>query len=94
MSTEQEIFEALKYRIVINSQGDKFYLNAENKYHREEGPALEFADGTNEWRINGKIHREDGPAVIYSDGQKIWFIDDKQLTEKEFNKFLQNKNNA
>lgn len=41
--------------------------------HREDGPAIEFADGTNEWRINGKLHREDGPAVECSSGAKYWY---------------------
>ena len=25
------------------------------KRHREDGPALEFADGTKEWYLNGKL---------------------------------------
>ena len=34
------------------------------KHHREDGPAVIFADGTPSWFLNGKLHRLDGPAVI------------------------------
>jgi len=41
--------------------GDKvWYLNG--KHHREDGPAVEDADGTKKWFLNDKLHREDGPA--------------------------------
>jgi antitoxin component YwqK of YwqJK toxin-antitoxin module len=40
--------------------------------HREDGPAIEYADGSKEWYRNGKRHREDGPAIEWSDGTKEW----------------------
>ena len=46
-----------------------WYLNG--KLHREDGPAVEFADGDKFWYLNGKLHREDGPAVEYADGDKF-----------------------
>ena len=45
------------------------------KYHRIDGPAIEWLDGTKEWLVNGKYHRMDGPAVERSDGTKEWYID-------------------
>src|SRR3972149_2994041 len=42
--------------------------------HRLDGPAVECADGTKTWWINGKRHRADGPAVGYADGQKEWDV--------------------
>ena len=41
-----------------------------DKRHREDGPAVEYADGSKEWYLNGKLHREDGPACEYADGSK------------------------
>jgi len=38
---------------VIDKYGDKFwYLNG--KYHRTDGPAVEFADGSKAWLLNGE----------------------------------------
>jgi hypothetical protein len=42
-------------------------------WHKVDGPAVEYADGSNEWYINGKRHREGGPAVEYADGFKEWY---------------------
>jgi hypothetical protein len=50
------------------------YLNEKGQYHREDGPAREFINGTKEWWINGKYHREDGPAVERSKGSKEWWL--------------------
>ena len=45
--------------------------------HREDGPAIEFGDGSKFWFIDNKRHCEDGPAVEYSDGEKQWYLNDK-----------------
>lgn len=31
--------------------------------HREDGPAIEWDDGSKEWVLDGRYHRDDGPAV-------------------------------
>lgn len=59
------------------------------EYHRIDGPAVEYADGSEEWWLNGKFHREDGPAVVlkpgYSEeeefrkGLKRWFVHGKRI---------------
>jgi hypothetical protein len=49
-----------------------WYLN--NKYHREDGPAVEYADGSKVWWLNGKLHRVDGPAVEGANGSKGWWL--------------------
>ena len=53
-----------------------WYLN--DKYHREDGPAIEYADGDRVWYLNGKLHREDGPAVEWADGTKEWYLNGKR----------------
>ena len=74
--------------IHVDEDGDKFYYSdkAMTIRHREDGPAIEYADGDKEWFINGKLHREDGHAVEYANGYKAWWINDNELTEAEFNK--------
>ena len=63
----------------------KVYRNSKGQYHREDGPAIEYALGDKVWFINGQRHRTDGPAVEYADGDKYWYLNDKQLTEELFN---------
>ena len=74
--------------IEINEFGSKFYHKDKEMeiFHREDGPAIEYADGDKEWYLNGKRHREDGPAIEYSDGYKAWYLNGVYYTEKEFKK--------
>ena len=57
----------------IDEYGNKFWRNEEGQLHREDGPAVERANGTKEWFKNGKLHREDGPAIEWDDGTKEWY---------------------
>ena len=65
---------AITYKVKINDYGTKFYYNEQDRLHREDGPAVEFANGSKWWYINGKCHREDGPAMEEADGTKEWWI--------------------
>ena len=58
----------------IQKDGTKVWKNDNGNLHREDGPAVIFPDGIQQWHINGKLHREDGPAAIYSDGTQFWYI--------------------
>lgn len=49
------------------------------KIHREDGPAIELADGSKKWFCDGKPHREDGPAVERADGSKEYWLDGEFL---------------
>ena len=53
----------------------EYQLNC--KLHREDGPAMEWADGNKEWYVDGNLHRTDGPAVEWADGDKAWWVNDK-----------------
>jgi hypothetical protein len=63
--------------------GTKYWINAERKLHRLDGPAVEYAYGSQYWYQKGKLHRLDGPAVILSSGKKEWFKYGIQYTSKE-----------
>ena len=69
----------------------KEYRNSEGQLHREDGPAIEFANGTKKWFLDGIRHREDGPAIEYTDGDKEWYLNGEELTEEEFNAHSQLK---
>lgn len=42
------------------------------RFHREDGPALTYANGDQEWFIHGNHHREDGPAIIWGETKEWW----------------------
>src|SRR6056300_848066 len=73
--------------IHISKDGDKFYYSDRKMtiLHREDGPAIDYANGDKSWFLDGKRHREDGPAIEWADGYKAWYINGERLTEKEFN---------
>jgi hypothetical protein len=59
--------------------------------HREDGPAVEYADGSKWWFDHGVIHREDGPAVEFADGTKRWWLNAVQFKEEDYWKELFNR---
>ena len=53
---------------------DKYWKNDKGQWHREDGPAIERADGIKLWYINGQCHRLEGPAIEVASGSKSWYI--------------------
>ena len=70
--------EELMVRREIDGAGNIRWYNADDERHREDGPAVEWADGTKSWYSNGLLHRVDGPALEYNDGRKEWFLNGKR----------------
>ena len=58
----------------LRKNSDKTWENSAGRYHRIDGPAIEWADGSKEWCINGKLHRTDGPTIEHADGAKQWWF--------------------
>jgi hypothetical protein len=51
-----------------------------DQVHRNDGPALIKADGTEMWFCHGRIHRDDGlPAVIKPDGTREYYVNGVQI---------------
>ena len=65
------------YRVTVDSHGTEGWYNEQDQLHREEGPAVERANGTKHWYINGQLHREEGPAIESANGDKEWYHNDK-----------------
>ena len=63
-----------KPEMTIDDVGNKYWLNYKCLSHREDGPAVEYADGSKYWYVDGKLHRTDGPAVECTSGTKLWFL--------------------
>ena len=59
---------------LIDSAGNKHW-RSDGKLHRDDGPAVEFHDGTLAWFQHDKLHRDGLPAVEWTDGIKEWWID-------------------
>ena len=70
---EQEVFDALKYRIEVDEYGSRRYYTTNGILHRTDGPAMELCDDTKLWMRNGLKHRTDGPAVTRASGSKEWW---------------------
>ena len=63
-------------------------------YHRLDGPAREWRDGTKQWFKEGRRHREDGPAIedqsAYGAGSyAAWYIEGKSYNKEDYDKLIQ-----
>jgi hypothetical protein len=65
------------YKVTVDEDKTIRWYNDKGELHRLDGPAIEMADGSKEWYVDGKVHRLDGPAFEYADGHKAWYIDGK-----------------
>ena len=73
----------IEYKVIVDNDGTTRWYNQAGELHRENGPALEFENGSKSWWKHGKRHREDGPAVEWADGDKEWWLNGGQVTEEE-----------
>lgn len=58
---------------ILNAKS--WYKNV--KLHKEDGPAVEHADGAKFWYKNGMLHREDGSAIELANGLQHWHLNGK-----------------
>jgi len=82
----------IEYTVRVDDDCTEWFLNG--VLHRENGPALEWANGSKFWYKEGKFHREDGPALEYTNGDKIWYIEGEMYTEENFNKKIKEMNQS
>jgi hypothetical protein len=73
--------DIIEYVVRVSPDGVKRWYRHNGQYHREDGPAIEYPNGSKEWYLNGKYHREDGPAIESSDGTKCWYLHGKRHRE-------------
>lgn len=81
-SDNQLIFEAYDSQPVMTKDkygSTLYHLNG--KKHREDGPAVEFPDGSKFWFNQDKQHRVGGPAIEFSNGNKEWWMNGQRHRE-------------
>ena len=54
-----------------------------NQFHRANGPAINYRDGSQYWYRYNQMHRTNGPAVIFTNGYVEYWVNDQQVTEYE-----------
>ena len=57
----------------IDKEGNRVWCNSKGLFHRDNGPAVECANGDRAWYKNGKRHRINGPAIELNNGDKEWY---------------------
>jgi hypothetical protein len=57
---------------IYNNGSKCWFVN--DKLHRTDGPAIEYASGSKFWYLNGTLHRSDGPAIECANDDKYWFL--------------------
>ena len=65
------------YKVTVSEYGTKCWYNEQGQRHREDGPALDCANGTKSWYLNDKLHREGDPAIECANGDKWWYHNDQ-----------------
>ena len=72
-----------------DSVGTFYYKDPFSILHREDGPAIEYANGDKIWYLNGKPHRLDGPAAENKTGSiKAWYLNGQQHSEEEHKRLV------
>jgi hypothetical protein len=74
----------IEYNVRVYENGNKNWYNEKGQYHREDGPAIEYANGYKVWYKGGRCHRVDGPAVEHITGDKDYYLDGVKHSEEEF----------
>ena len=82
MADQADVYCALKYRVVVDEFGTRYY-NTRGQLHRDEGPAIEWIDGGKEWFQNGQMHRIGGPTVEWG-SLRQWFLFGVEYTEQAY----------
>ena len=49
----------MKSKMTINECGDKFWKLPSGDLHREDGPAIEYNDGSKYWYLKGILYSEE-----------------------------------
>lgn len=61
----------------------RYWTNGKGFIHRDDGPAIEYDDGSKVWATNGEYHRLDGPAYesVLVDFSCVYFVRGKAILE-------------
>ena len=65
------------FREIKKDISGTYYL-LDEKYHRTDGPAMIYNNGSENWYFNGILHRLDGPAKIWMGYCNRWYVNGKR----------------
>jgi hypothetical protein len=68
-----------EYTVKVSENVTSWWMEGER--HREDGPAVEYANGDKTWWIKGRLHRIYGPAIDLVSGHKAWFFNGERHCE-------------
>ena len=57
-----------------DTDGNRYWYR-DDRLHRTDGAAIEWANGDRWWYRNRVLHRDDGPAVERVNGTCEWYVD-------------------
>ncbi len=63
----------VKAGVCIDSQNNAYFVRVDGILHKDDGPAIVWADGTFDWRQNGKPFRADGKPTTESPKYRKWY---------------------
>jgi len=82
-----------EYTVKVYINDTFWYKPGTNIQHREDGPAIEWADGDKFWFLNGKRHREDGPAVVRANRAEGFYLEGNCYSEEQYAVEMNRRNN-
>ena len=74
----------IKYYFKSDGTFDKIWENENGQIHREDGPAVEYANGSVSWYNQGDNHRDDGPAIVHSYGRHLYYFNHIFYSKEEY----------
>ena len=60
----------ITYKVTVDEIGTVEWYNENGQRHREDGPAIEWADGTVEWWLHNVKYPPTGPIMLKYNEQK------------------------
>ena len=64
---------------IIDANGNKFWRNESGQLHRDNNlPAIEQANGTNSWWINGNLQQ-----ILYNNGTEEWYDENEDCLRRD-----------
>lgn len=66
----------------VKGDGTIVWSNEIGQFHREDGPAVEYYNGSKLWYVNGRPHRVDGPAVMWACFPSEWWVNGFRITNQ------------
>ena len=71
--------------LYVSQDGSRFWMDDNDRAHRDGGPAREYIEGICVWYQHGRRHREDGPAIIFADDAGCqWCLNDIMYSFEEW----------